>query len=248
MTVELALACAAALAGGVVQSATGFGFALIAAPGLTAVLGPRVAVSTLTVIGALVNLLTLGSERRTTAILRRRTALLVVASIPGAAAGALLLAHLPVPLLRAIVAAITLAAVATFWLARRAPVATPPGWPRTAGVGALAGTMGAVAGINGPPVVAHLRRLGASAAQARDTLAAFFLASGAMTFAALVATGALKLETKSLALTAAAAGIGQLVGRFGFHALTEHRDVATLGTLVLSAAMAAAVAVQAAAA
>jgi uncharacterized protein len=245
VTVELALGCSAALAGGVVQSATGFGFALIAAPGLTAVLGPRVAVSTLTVIGALVNVLTLGSERRTTAILRRRTALLVVASIPGAAVGALLLAHLPVPLLRAIVAAITIAAVAIFWLARNATVAHA-GWPRTAWVGALAGTMGAVAGINGPPVVAHLRRLGASAAQARDTLAAFFLASGAMTFAALVATGALKLETKSLVLTAAAAGIGQLVGRFGFHALTEHRDVATLATLVLSAAMAAAVAVQAA--
>jgi uncharacterized membrane protein YfcA len=218
------------------------------APGLSAVLGPRVAVSTLTVIGAVVNALTLGTERRATTVLRRHTVLLVVASIPGAAAGALLLAHLPVPLLRAIVAAITLAAVATFWLARNAPVATHAGWPATAGVGALAGTMGAVAGINGPPVVAHLRRLGASAAQARDTLAAFFLASGAMTFAALVATGALKLEAKSLVLTAAAAGIGQLVGRFGFHALTEHRDLAVLATLALSAVMAAALAVQAAAA
>ena len=247
MTAELALACAVALAGGIVQSATGFGFALVAAPGLTAALGPRVAVSTLTLIGAVVNLLTLGAERRPTTILRRRAALLVVASIPGAAAGALLLAHLPVAMLRGLVAAITLGAVAAYWLSRGAPPVRHDDWPRAAGIGALAGTMGAVAGINGPPLVVHLRRIGASAAQARDTLAAFFLASGAMTFALLAITGALRLEAKSLALTALAAGVGQLLGRFAFHVLAERRDAATLATLVLSAAMAAAVAVQAAA-
>jgi uncharacterized membrane protein YfcA len=248
VTAELGLACAVALAGGVVQSATGFGFALIAAPGLTAALGPRVAVSTLTLIGALVNLLTLGAERRSPTVLRRRTVLLVAASVPGAAVGALLLAQLPVAVLRGVVAAVTLAAVAAYWLARNAPPVPHADWPRTAGVGALAGTMGAVAGINGPPLVLHLRRIGASAAQARDTLAAFFLASGALTLVALALTGALELETASLAVTAASAGVGQLLGRVGFRALGRHRDAATLATLALSAAMAAGVAVQAAAA
>jgi uncharacterized membrane protein YfcA len=246
VSATLALACAVALAGGVVQSATGFGFALVAAPGLSAALGPRVAVSTLTVIGLVVNVLTLGAERRSPSVLRRRAALLVAASIPGAAVGALLLAHLPVAVLRAVVALVTLAAVAAYWLARKAPPTPHAGSAPTAGVGALAGTMGAVAGINGPPLVLHLRRIGATAAEARDTLAAFFLASGALTFAALAATGALRLEARSLVFTGAAAGIGQLIGRFGFHTLARHRDAATLATLTLSAAMAAAVAVQAA--
>jgi uncharacterized membrane protein YfcA len=246
VSAELALACAVALAGGVVQSATGFGFALIAAPGLTAALGPRVAVSTLTLIGLIVNALTLGGERRSPTVLRRRAALLVAASIPGAAAGAVLLANLPVAVLRAVVAAVTLAAVALYWLARKAPPRPRASEARTAGVGALAGTMGAVAGINGPPLVLHLRRIGAGAAEARDTLAAFFLASGVLTFAALALAGALRLETRSLVLTAVAAGAGQLVGRFGFKTLSSHRDAATLATLALSAAMAAGVAVQAA--
>jgi uncharacterized membrane protein YfcA len=243
-TAELVVACAVALAGGVVQSATGFGFALIAAPGLTAALGPRVAVSTLTLIALLVNALTLGAEGRRTVVLRRRAAVLVASSIPGAAVGALLLAHLPVAVLRAVVAAVTLAAVAAYWLARHAPPLARGAWGRTAGVGALAGTIGSVAGINGPPLVLHLRRIGTTAAQARDTLAAFFLASGVLTFGALALTGALRLEARSLVLSAVAAGAGQLIGRLGFHTLTAHRDRATLATLALSAAMAAGLAVQ----
>src|SRR4051812_9486803 len=115
MTAELWLAAAVALAGGVVQSATGFGFALVAAPGLTAALGPRVAVSTLALIGAVVNGLTLAGEGRAPLVLRRPATILVLGSIPGTALGALLLAKLPVAVLRGVVAAVTLAAVAAYW-------------------------------------------------------------------------------------------------------------------------------------
>ena len=246
MSAELAIACAVALAGGVVQSATGFGFALVAAPGLTAALGPRVAVSTLALIGPVVNALTLAGERRRPGVLGRRAAVLVVASVPGTAVGALLLAHLPVGVLRGLVSAVTLGAVAAYWLARRRPAETRPAWGEAAGAGALAGTMGAVAGVNGPPLVLHLRRIGATAAQARDTLAAIFLVTGVMTVGALALAGGLRLEARTLALTALAAAAGQALGRRAFRRLAGRHDTATLATLGLSAAAAIVAAIQAA--
>jgi uncharacterized membrane protein YfcA len=246
VTAELWLACAVALAGGVVQSATGFGFALVAAPGLTAALGPRVAVSTLALIGAVVNALTLAGEGRAPRVLRKRATILVLASIPGTVLGALLLAKLPVSALRIVVSAVTLATVVAYWRWRHSPPARATAWPVAAGTGALSGTMGAVAGINGPPLVLYLRRIGATPAEARDTLAAIFLAAGALTVAALGATGALRLEARSLAVTAIAAGVGQALGRQIFKRLGDRHDAATLATLVLSAALAIAAAIRAA--
>ena len=55
----MGLAAAAALLGAAVQSATGFGFALILSPALLAVLDPYEAVTALLVLGLALNLLVL---------------------------------------------------------------------------------------------------------------------------------------------------------------------------------------------
>ena len=57
-------AAAAVAAGAALQSATGFGFSLVAAPLLFAAVDPEEAVGLLIVLGSVVNLLTLASERR----------------------------------------------------------------------------------------------------------------------------------------------------------------------------------------
>jgi len=85
--VVVALACGAAL-----QSATGFGFSLLAAPLLFAALAPPQAVGLLAVLGLLVNGLTLGTERRRPAPLRGDVRAILLAAPAGALVGVVVLA------------------------------------------------------------------------------------------------------------------------------------------------------------
>ena len=91
----VALAALAVFLGASVQSATGFGFALVAAPILFALLGPREAVTAGVLLGLMLNVLTLATERR-----RRRSwcadaRTLVAWSLPGLVLGAVALRELP---------------------------------------------------------------------------------------------------------------------------------------------------------
>lgn len=237
MSDEVALACAGMLAGGFVQSATGFGFALVAAPALTAALGPLVAVPTIALTGAAVNALTLAGERRRSALLRRRAAVLIAASVPGMAVGALVLANAPRDALRALVAVVTLASVAAYLASRGSRPG--PDERRASGIApaVLAGALGAASGINGPPLVAHLRRRGATPEQMRETLAAFFLVSGLLTLGAIAAFGALRIAP-GIGWLLMAAAAGQLLGRAAFARLAAFREPAVLATLALAAALA----------
>lgn len=243
MSGEVALACAGVVAGGFVQSATGFGFALVAAPALVATLGPEVAVPTMALVGALVNALTLAGERRSSALMRERAAVLIAASVPGMVAGALVLASAPHDVLRGLVAVVALGSVAAY-VAR--PREGRGSARRRSGVApaVLAGALGAASGINGPPLVAHLRRFGATPEQMRETLAAFFLVSGLLTLGAIAVFGALELAP-DLGLLLAAAAAGQLLGRLAFARLADFREAAVLGTLVLACALAVVPAAQA---
>jgi uncharacterized membrane protein YfcA len=239
---ELALAGAGALAGGFVQSATGFGFALVAAPALSAALGPLRGVPAAAVLGVLVNVLTLAGERRPLAIERRAAGLLTAASLPGMALGALVLVRASEDVLRGVVAVVVLASVLAYARAPRARRAAGAAEGIAAGV--VAGTIGAAAGINGPPLVLYLRRRGAGAVQMRDTLAAIFLATGLLTLAAYAVAGAMRLPDAILLLVAGA-GCGQALGRLAFGRLGERRESATRATLALSAALALVPALQA---
>ncbi len=240
---EVALACAGVVAGGFVQSASGFGFALVAAPALTATLGPVVAVPTIALLGAVVNALTLVGERHRSALLGRKAAVLIGASVPGMFVGALVLAHAPRDLLRALVAVVTLVSVAVYVRERRLG---REGARRASGVApaVLAGALGAASGINGPPLVAHLRRWGATPEQMRETLAAFFLVSGLLTLGAIALVGALELAP-GLGWLFGAAVLGQLAGRLAFDRLSAYREAAVLATLALALGLAVIPAVQA---
>jgi uncharacterized protein len=241
---EVAIACAGVAAGGLVQSATGFGFALIAAPVVAATLGPVVAVPTISVASLMVSALTLAGEGRRPVVLWRTALVLIAAGLPGMVAGAVILANAPEDVLKVLLAVIVaVSAFAVTRVPRDVPArAERPG--SGVGAGALAGLLATTSGINGPTLVLHLRRLGVSAIELRDTLAVIFLATGVLTVAVLAAGDTLDLPTATLLLVAAAA-VGQALGRRAFFALEGHRDAATHCVLALSVAAAAVPAVQA---
>jgi uncharacterized protein len=241
----LAAGMAAVLAGAFTQSATGFGFALLSAPVLSVTLGPRTAIPTITVVGLVVSALTLTTERRRLDVLRPEARALVGAAVPGMAAGALLLAHGPVDLLRVLVSLAVLAAVVVQLRGGAAAArARRPGRLAATVAGGLSGALSTSTGISGPPLVFFLLARRADAAETRDTLAVVFLVTGVLTLGALAVFGAVRLPTAGLALVACAAA-GQGLGRLALDWMRPRHRAALLIVLCLSAAAGLAPAAQA---
>jgi uncharacterized protein len=139
------LAAAAALVGASVQSATGFGFALVLSPALFAVLDPAEAVTALLVLGLALNLLVLFEGGRPEHVDWRPLAPMLAAALPGLAAGAVALALLSKEALQVAVGLAVI--VAAGWQARmRAREGAPEG-PRQP----PAGPWRAAAGPRRPP-------------------------------------------------------------------------------------------------
>ncbi|MGH2839478.1 MAG: TSUP family transporter, partial [Solirubrobacteraceae bacterium] len=83
------LAAVAVFLGASLQSATGFGFALVAAPIMFAAFGPQAAVTAGVLLGVEIGLLTLATEGRVPRVLRGDALALVAWSLPGIALGAI---------------------------------------------------------------------------------------------------------------------------------------------------------------
>jgi uncharacterized protein len=217
----------------VVQSGVGFGFALVAAPVLATVYPPDRAVPTIAVLGLLVSALTLGVERRTRTVMRPVAGRLIVASVPGMVAGAVILARAPADALRLLVAVSVLAAVVVQARAKPSPDG-PHGPAGDAAAGLISGALATTTGLNGPPLVVRLLQRGATATQMRDTLAVIFVVASVLMIAILLVGGALDPAPALPGLIAATIA-GQLLGRRAFERIHHrHREV-TLGVLVLTA-------------
>lgn len=229
------LAVAALLAGGLVQSATGFGFALVAAPVLAALYPPREAVPTLALVGILVSVLMLAGEGRRPRPLAATAAGLIAASLPGTVLGVAVLTVAAPGLLRGLVAVAVLGAVAAR-AARRGRVARS-GRIETAVAGVLAGALGATTGLNGPPLVLLMLRRAVDPERSRDTLTACFVVFDGLVLASLAAAGALHpIGATPLLLAAAAAG--QLAGRRVRRLAAAHHEAVSLTVLGLSGVVA----------
>jgi uncharacterized membrane protein YfcA len=207
-----------------------------------------VAVPSIAVVSLVVSVLTLAGEGRRPAVLGRTAAVVVAAGLPGMVLGAVILANAAEDALKVTVAVVVTASAIAVARAPQAPAggapATGGGEPSGVGAGMLAGLLATTSGVNGPPLVLHLRRLGAGAMEARDTLAVIFLATGVLAVAVLAVGDTLDLSDSILLLMGAAAA-GQAVGRLAFAALEGHREAATRCVLALSVAAAAVPAVQA---
>jgi hypothetical protein len=245
----IALAAFAVFVGAVLQSATGFGFALVAAPILFAALGPQEAVTAGVLLGVQLSALTLATERRRPQVLRREALALLAWSLPGLVVGAIALRELDDRVLSVLVALGVLAALGLRLGARWAATApatataTAPAagrarsW-RPAVAGASSGALSTSTSLSGPPLVFYLLTRAISPVQMRDTLAAIFVVQSVLGVPALVATGTLELPHALWTLLAGGLA-GQLLGRRAFAWLRAERyERAVLVVLALTALVA----------
>lgn len=229
--------------GAALQSATGFGFALVSAPILFALLGPREAVTAGAIVAILLNSLTLATERRRPQVLVRDAVALVAWSLPGIALGVLALRAVPRQPLSVIVALAVLAGLVLRVRSRRtAAVARPRGWHVPVS-GLAAGALGTSTSLNGPPLVFCLLARSASPRQMRDTLAAIFLVEAVLGLPALLLSSTFTMP-RAIVLLLLAGLAGQLLGRRAFGWLQGERyERAVLAALALTALVAVATSV-----
>jgi uncharacterized membrane protein YfcA len=224
-----ALAALAVGLGAALQSAVGFGFALVCAPLLFAALGPAEAVWSLNALALVVNAITLLGERRRPQPLGRIAVTVLIWSLPGMVAGALVLQHADRVWLQAALTVSVFAALAL----RRATIHLP-----APVAGLSSGVLTTSLSTAGPPVVLLLLGRGHAPARVRDTLSTVFIAQGALGLLVLALTDTKGVPDAGLLVFAAAAVLGQLGGRPLFGRLAERGYERVLtGVLVLSAAI-----------
>jgi uncharacterized protein len=182
------LAAAAVLAGAAVQSATGFGFALVASPALFAVLEPYEAVSALLALGAALNVLVL-LDRGPGPVSWRSLAPLLAAAAPGLVLGVLALEAFSKAALQLFVGVAVVLAVLVQVRVGRGDAHQPHGSVAAVGTGVVSGALTTSISISGPPIVLWLDARGAGPAEFRATLAAAFLALNLAGWLALLVGG-----------------------------------------------------------
>jgi uncharacterized protein len=211
----MVLAALAALVGAAVQSATGFGFALVLSPALFAVMEPTEAVTALLVLGALLNVLVLveGHEARWSLL-----APLLLPALPGLALGAAVLAALSREALQVGVGVAVIAAAA--WqlrhrgAARRVPAAV---------AGLLSGALTTSISISGPPLVLWLEAQGLRPAEFRAALAAAFLGLNLAGCGVLAVAGHAEADLGELSVLLGLVLAGYALGALAFRRLDHER-------------------------
>ncbi|UJA18987.1 sulfite exporter TauE/SafE family protein [Thermoleophilia bacterium SCSIO 60948] len=225
----IGLAAVACLVGATVQSAIGFGFALILTPALFAAVDPDRALVTIIIVALLLNAVLLGTERRRPQLMRREIGWMAATALPGLILGALVFAALSkeaiqiaVGVMVVFAAALDARAVLPGLRAGAGHQAVPLGAAAPSGL--LSGFLTTTTTANGPPIVLLLRARGASPSQLRDSNAFMLLLLGVPALAATAILGAgLSIDPAlTLGLAALAVG-GQLAGRRVFARLDGKR-------------------------
>jgi uncharacterized membrane protein YfcA len=231
------LAAVAVGAGAALQSATGFGFSLIAAPLVFAALGPQEAVGLLIVLGTLVNVLTLLTEGRRPRPVLRESVVLLACAVPGAVAGVAVLRALDAVALQIAVSAGVLATVVARHLA--AGRHTPSWMAVPAGV--VAGALTTSTTTAGPPVIVYLLGRAIAPSRVRDTLTVVFLGLSVVGAVALWVTGTRGAvpDATLVAILVPVVVAGHLAGRPLFARLERSGKYEPVLTAALLAAVAA---------
>jgi uncharacterized protein len=233
---EVILVALGVAAGATLQSAMGFGFALIAGPAVFAVTEPAEAITILLALGTALNLLIMLAERRPSEIQRAEVIRILCWAAPGVVTGIFILLALSKPALQVIVGICVIVAVV---IQARAPHAVPnAGNPvGRAGAGLAAGTLTTTTATAGPPLVLFLQSKGARPEEFRDTMAALLLGLNIMGAIALAAADG-RAELPDLAILAVLIGMvmaGRAAGRLLFGRFDHHTfRVAGLGLIVAS--------------
>jgi uncharacterized protein len=209
----MALAAVAAFAGAAVQSATGFGFALVLSPALFAVMDPVEAVTALLALGLALNLLVLFEGGQPEHVDWRALAPMLAAALPGLAVGTVALTQLSKEALQvAVGVAVILAAGWQLWVPR----------PRLSAwaAGLASGALTTSISVSGPPLVLWLTARGVRPEEFRTSLAASFLVlnlAGGIVLVAVEGGGA--FDGGAVALLLALVVAGYALGAVAFRRL-----------------------------
>jgi uncharacterized membrane protein YfcA len=211
----MGLAALAAFAGASVQSATGFGFALVLMPALFAVLEPAEAVAVALVLGAALSVLVLVESRR---VPTHGLGRLMVPALPGLAVGAVVITVVAKEPLQVSVGLAVIAAA--LWQLRGSHETRFPA-PLA---GFISGALTTSISINGPPLVLWLEAQGVAPAVFRTTLAAAFLILDVIGAALVVAAeGAGTIDLGVLGPLLGCVAAGYAVGALAFRRLDAER-------------------------
>ena len=188
MTPLLVATAVAVFAGAALQAATGFGFAVLAAPLAFAALDPEEAIGLMLLLGMEIGVLTLATEGRRPRPMVRRCVIVLAWAVPAAVAGVAVLRALePVALQVAVSVGVAAPLVARKRLAaeRRGPEA---GWaaPLT---GVVAGGLVTSTNTTGPPLLLYLVGRGHEPVPLRDTLTVMQLGLSVIGALAIAVTG-----------------------------------------------------------
>jgi len=233
----------AVVAGAALQSATGFGFSLLSAPILFAVVDPKPAIGLLALLGMEVNLLTLLTEGRRPRPLAREAAVLVGCALPGALAGVVVLRSLDAVALQVL---LSIGVVLTLGVRHRLATRTAvvpvlhdgprprPVWSAPV-AGFLSGALSTSTSTSGPPLLLHLLGRGARPSVVRDTLTVCFAGLGLITPMALLVTRTTEaIPDQGLAgALVPAVVVGHLGGRRVFARLAHGPHYELVVTIVL---------------
>lgn len=173
------LAIAGVALGGLAQSITGLGFALVAAPGLIALFGPTRGVAVVVLLGTLASVLPLMGQWRQVRV-RDGATLLVPTLLATPVIGALI-AGADTGMLAVAAGVAVLVGVAALWRGLRwSGLASIPG---AIGTGISSAVLNVIGGVGGPPVGLYAANAGWPPDAARATLQLFFLIQGLVTVA-----------------------------------------------------------------
>lgn len=222
------------------QTATGFGFAILSAPiGAVLLDSAAAAVSTILVVGTTIDLLVLFLRRRPPAPRWDEVGILGISSLPGLALGAYLLVVLPQPLLMVIIAVAVMTVIGLRLAARRvgrSPVVASRRWGAAAGL--LSGALATSTTLAGPPTVYYLTHRPYGPSTVRDTLVTLNLVRLPLSVVALAVGGVLVL-IPGIAWLILSALLGFAVGDRAFRAMNPGRyEAYVLAVLALAAMVA----------
>ena len=222
VTPLLAAATVAVLAGAAVQAATGFGFAVLAAPLVFAALDSHEAIGLLLLLGAEIGVLTLATEGRRPQPMVRRCAIVLAWAVPAAVAGVAVLRALDAVTLQV---AVSIGVATTLIVRHRAPAehhGPEPRWAAPA-TGLSAGALVTSTNTSGPPLLLYLLGRGDEPGRVRDTLTVCQLGLSLIGVVALVATGTQDAVPRGwmLALLVPLVLVAHLAGRPLFAHLAE---------------------------
>jgi uncharacterized protein len=225
----IAIVGAGLLLASTLQSATGFGFALVAGPAFFAAFEPTAAVALVLVLAEVVGVLVLFGEHRRPDPEWSAVLPAFVAALPGLPVGALLVRTLPTSSLRILVGLVVVLFVATRVSRRRSAAprgSTDPRRHRALAAGFAVGVLTTSTTTAGPPLAIWLTGRRMPAATLRDTVTVIFLALDLIGIAVLVAVlgaDATFAQMDWLPLLVPIAVGGQVLGRRIFLRLPTHR-------------------------